>query len=85
LKQIRSNDGSVVSNQKIKSDKNVTKKMSDEEKQLRLAEMQQNAKWRNDVRSSNINKYKSEEHNEKRLQDESNTDDSKVEASQYFK
>ncbi len=85
MKQIRSNDGSVVSNQKIKSDKNVTKKMSDEEKQLRLAEMQQNAKWRNDVRSSNINKYKSEEHNEKRLQDESNTDDSKVEASQYFK
>jgi hypothetical protein len=37
-----------------------TKKMSEEERQKRLQEMSDNAKWRNENRNKDVNKYKSE-------------------------
>lgn len=37
-----------------------TKKMSEEERQKRLQEMSENAKWRNENRDKNVTKYKSE-------------------------
>ncbi len=59
--------------------------MSDEEKQRRLQEMQENAKWRNEVRHTNIKRYKSDAKLEEKLEKESTSKDSQVEASHYFK
>lgn len=83
LKQIRQTD--QTSRPSVNMDRNVTKKMSEEEKQRRLQEMQENAKWRNDVRSSNIKKYKSDAKLEEKLEKESSSKNSQVEASNYFK
>lgn len=59
--------------------------MTEEEKQRRLAEMQDNAKWREDLRSSNLKKYKDEEVTEKRQHAESTSESSQAKASQMFK
>lgn len=59
--------------------------MSEEEKQKRLQEMQENAKWRNEVRTTNVKKYKYEAKYEEKLEEASNTKGSQAEASRYFK
>lgn len=59
--------------------------MTEEEKQRRLAEMQDNAKWREDIRSNNLKKYKDEEVSEKKKHAESTSESSQAKASQMFK
>jgi hypothetical protein len=51
--------------------------MTEEEKQRRLAEMQDNAKWREDLRSQNIT--------DKKQHAESTSETSQAKASQMFK
>jgi hypothetical protein len=59
--------------------------MTEEEKQRRLAEMQDNAKWREDLRSQNIKKYNDEEITDKKQHAESTSETSQAKASQMFK
>ena len=40
------------------------KKLSEEEKKLKLQQMSENAKWRNDIRDKNIKKYKQDDKKE---------------------
>jgi hypothetical protein len=47
--------------------------------------MQENAKWRNDVRTSNVKKYKSDAKHEEKLEEESVSENNQIEASNYFK
>lgn len=83
LKQIRGNEDSKKS--ATAYNRNAPKpKMTEEEKQRRLAEMQDNAKWREDLRSSNLKKYKDEEVTEKRQHAESTSESSQAKASQMF-
>jgi len=77
IKQIRQAE-------KAPANKNITKKLSEEEKQKRLQEMQENAKWRNEVRTTNVKKYKYEAKYEEKLEEASNTKGSQAEASRYF-
>jgi len=82
LKQIRGNEDHQRSGQSYK--KNAPKRLTEEEKQQRLAEMQDNAKWRENVRSNNMNNYKNEDKYEKKLHDESTSENSQVQASRLF-
>lgn len=84
MKQNRGNESSQRPIDKYNKNQNVKKKLTEEEKQQRLAEMQDNAKWRENVRSSNIKKYKNEDKTEKRLHEESTTDKSQIQASNMF-
>ncbi len=47
--------------------------------------MQENARWREDVRSSNIESYKMEREREKKLHEESVSKKSRSDASHLFK
>jgi hypothetical protein len=80
IKQIRSSDGPKPS-----YNKNVSSKLSEEEKQRRLAEMQANASWRNDVRAKNVSKYKSDEKKDEEMQEDNNMKHRQAEASAHFK
>ncbi len=61
------------------------RKLTENEKQNRLAQMQENAKWREDVRTNNIESYKKEKDSEKRLHEESVSKKAKSAASHLFK
>jgi hypothetical protein len=64
---------------------NVTSKLSDEEKRRRLAEMEDNAKWRSDVRNKNVTKYKDDERREDEMQERNKGKNMQDEASSLFK
>lgn len=62
------NKRDLSAGQRSRSDVNKKQKnnsLSETEKQKRLNEMMENAKWRDDVRSQNIARYKKEESFEK--------------------
>lgn len=61
------------------------KKLTDEEKQRRLKEMQENAKWRQEVREKNIKTYKYEEKKEEELEKKSKSARMQSEAALLFK
>jgi hypothetical protein len=63
----------------------VTSKLSEEEKRKRLAEMEQNAKWRSDTRDKNVSKYRDEEKREDEMQKLNKGKDMQDEASSLFK
>lgn len=84
IKQIRASENSKVSLKSHSIQKNISSKLTDEEKQRRLLEMQENAKWRNDVRSNNIKKYRTDAKHEEKLEEENKDKKSQTEASSYF-
>ena len=59
--------------------------MSEEEKQRKLQEMQQNAKWREENRVKSVRTDEKEERNESTMHQMSHSKSSKEEATQYFK
>lgn len=61
------------------------RKLSDEEKQRRLKEMEQNAKWRQEVREKNVKNYKNEERKEQELEKKSKSSRMQSEAALLFK
>ena len=76
LKNLKKNDEDKVT-------KNVSNKLSEEEKRRRLEEMQDNAKWRSNVRDSNIKTYRHDDKREEEIQKESRH--SHADASNMFK
>jgi hypothetical protein len=70
---------------KRNSSSNVRTKLTEEEKQTRLAEMQDNAKWRNDIRNKNVSKYKQDDKKEDELQQNNNAKHYQKEAAHNFK
>lgn len=50
-------------------------KLTEEEKERRMQEMMDNAKWRNEQREKNVQKYKTKEAKEKKSEKEGYTDD----------
>jgi hypothetical protein len=85
IKQIRANENSKTSLNDQPRQKNISNKLTEQEKQRRLQEMQENAKWRNDVRSNNVKKYKTDAKYEEKLEEQSKDKNSQAEASNYFK
>merc|ERR1712150_148568 len=84
IKQIRKSQTAKEVTKIEKYDNKIRPKMSNEEKQKRLAEMQDNAKWHENIRSKNIKNYKNEDELEKKLNAESTTEKSKSQASHMF-
>jgi len=70
---------------KRNANSNVRAKLTEEEKQKRLAEMQDNAKWRNDIRNKNVSKYKQDDKKEEALQQNNNAKHYQKEAAHNFK
>jgi hypothetical protein len=64
--------------------KDIRVKLSEEEKQKRLAEMQDNAKWREDVRNKNLKTYKREDRHDEDLQESNNSKHYQKEATHNF-
>lgn len=66
-------------NNDYKNQSGSTKKMSEEERQRKLREMTENAKWRNETRDKNIKKYKKDD-----LKDDEETKNIKGEPTEMF-
>ena len=60
-------------------------KMSEEERQKKLEEMQQNAQWRNEVRTQHVNRHRAEEKRTEEMEDSNNCRENQERASSLFK
>ncbi len=59
--------------------------MSEEEKAQRLRDMQENAKWRNETRHKNVDKYKKDERLEEQMESMSKSEQMQEQATSLFK
>ncbi|CAF0960836.1 unnamed protein product [Brachionus calyciflorus] len=67
-----------------KPEKRGNTKLTDEEKQRKLREMEENAKWRDEVRNKNIKNYKFDEKKEEELQSKDKSARMQAEAASLF-
>jgi hypothetical protein len=65
-----------------KRDRNQVKKMSEEERRLKLEKMSENAKWRDGVRNKNVSKYK---HDDRKEEEEERGGSRSAASSEIFK
>lgn len=65
--------------------KQSSSKLSEEEKKRRLREMEENAKWRSDIRNKNIKTYKQDVRKEDEEQERDQSVQKRTEAANLFK
>jgi hypothetical protein len=84
LKDIRGKGSGKFSTGNVTS-RAISNQLSEEEKQKRLNEMQQNAQWRNEMRSKNVRKYNMDDRRDEEIDARNNSRENQHEASKLFK